>query len=167
MYFLNVNALASDLREDRVSPRDQMLYLAAWGLYQMTEVQNALFVWDQPSYFAIAKIGCLAVVIVGGIILSYRANGGAGGQRFVERFICISWPIRVWLTVLAWAPGLVALALQHGGVIRKRAFEAFVDPSGPAMVTLYLIIQIVFYLWVRSAIQSISEGKGTSPAEAP
>ncbi len=168
MYFWNVKALASDLREDRVSPRDQMMYLTAWGLYQLFEVQNALWVWEMPTTLTLVKVAIQAVITVGGIVLCYRTNRGPKGLHFVERFICIGWPIRVQLTVLVYAvAGILAIIVPTLGFSRQQVFEPLADPSGPAHTALSVIVDVIYYLWVRQAIQGIARPSNTRPNGAP
>ncbi len=157
MYFWNVNGLTRDLQEGRVGHREQMMYLAAWAAYNIFAEQNARLTWEVPSELTIGRALTLLVIAVGGVFLCWRANCRGDGEHFVERFICISWPIRVKLTVVLFAlAGLVALVMTQLGIDRRMVFEHFVDPSGVGMAVAGAALDLVYYLWVRRQVVQIS-----------
>jgi hypothetical protein len=157
MYFWNVNALTADLRQGRVGQRDEMLYLAAWTSYHLFELQNALWMWELPTPLTVGKAFAVLAISVAGIVICYRANCRGDGEHFLVRFVCISWPIRVKLTVLFFAAaGLLAIVVSLLGVDKRMIFEPLGDPSGPAFASIWVALHLVYYLWLRRQIVRIS-----------
>ena len=163
MYWWNVDALAAELREDATSEQDKMGYLLA-----DTVITGLAFLVPRPWSPVQFVAGLMGLGISAfGILLCFEANRRGDGKRFVERFVCIGWPITVRVLLagilaafLIGVPaGVVAglLARSRGAAAAMARHAA--DGIG---VTIQVAMLVWLFLWVRSKLHFISSRTETA-----
>ena len=100
MYFWNTTALADDLKARRVPQRDKMIYL----LVPITLSVASEFLPIEPHetrLLTLVEFVLAIVVTIGGILLCYQANRRGDDEEFLDRFICLGWPLAIRMLVLS------------------------------------------------------------------
>ena len=94
MYILNYKQLAEDLRDHKVSEKQKLQYFIALAV--ITTIGSFA-----PSVDYVGNIPMLIVDILIAIIglfmmiMLYRQNQNGDGKHFLERYICLSFPMLV------------------------------------------------------------------------
>lgn len=150
MYLVNTLALREELRTNRVSEYDKMKYLLVFSIF-IPRLSYSICA-DDPVVQTVDTLVTL-VLIVTGIVLCYKANGLRNGHKFLERFICLSWPVWVIVNLILWPPGIL-LAWSF-------PFKWF--------STLFVAVWFsMFFLGVRSELLKLSGTRESSiPAPNP
>ncbi|PYV90812.1 MAG: hypothetical protein DMG05_09145 [Acidobacteria bacterium] len=90
----------------------------------------------------------MAIAIVG-ILLCFTANGGGHGRHFIERFVCLDWPVGIRVVVYMLLP-LIVLAILAGVVEGAgRGYSVLTFAWG-------VVVGLWFFLWIRRKLIAIS-----------
>jgi hypothetical protein len=109
MYFWDTGKLASDLKHARVSERDKMLYMLGGRLLITMSIYEALFQKPKSASWELYELLVACIIVYLGTMICYAANGKEKGENFVEKFICLSFPLAVKFTLITWCIGMVLL----------------------------------------------------------
>lgn len=95
MYFLNYKQLARDLRDHKVSERDKLSYLI--GTIILSAPLLVPTVATNPNDITSELLSALVIIFVAilGTIFTYRKNQQGDGKNFLERYVCLSFPISI------------------------------------------------------------------------
>ncbi len=144
MYWLSTQPLIEALQRDAVTDREKMQYFLACSAYLALGATQS----GNSSWFALFGY---ALASAAGVLLWYWANGGARGQRLIERAVCIGWPITVRVICL-YLPIVVGLEFAEVDVGTKERM----------MTALGYAADIVSVLWIAIALRAIAR-----PARVP
>lgn len=110
MYWWNVRGLAEDLIAQRVTSKEEYMYLL-WWVIGVCPAFLFIAPRDQFSFGLIPLLRSLAsvLIILGGMGACRDANTRGDAQDFVRRVICLGWPIGVRLFLTVLLPGKVLL----------------------------------------------------------
>ncbi len=161
MYFWNTRALSEDLRAGRVSQHEKMKYLLAGTL--TFSVGSYLLVPEEPSTLLAVDALITAVITVGGVLACYRANRRGDNEEFIDRFICLSWPVGIRVVT-----AIAAVYFIYGTIgyaIDEERFDAFFTQLNVVDLVIFGAAQIVGYWRVRTHILRTS-GAVASPITA-
>lgn len=154
MYFWKTKALIKDLREGKVSEREKMKYLLATSLVYTVAHSIPLEEVYFASYLDGISLAVSVFMAALGILVCYRAN--KDGQAFVERFICISWPVTAKLTaacLLVWILAMITASFMF-------PMDWPSDDSFQKITTWQImaitLLEILFYWRVRANLLKIS-----------
>lgn len=93
MYYWNTPALVAELRGDSVSEADfKGYYLFSSVLAMLSVYLVALDTRENLQAWGLEAVVATLIMILG-VNAAYAANGGAGGSRFVEKAVAISFPL--------------------------------------------------------------------------
>ena len=109
MYLFNAPALAQALRSGRVSEGEKTLYFVVLSVFQ-----SVLAAWRSAAGSGrsdAATYAVSALVVSAGVYVCYRANAAGDGQRFVERYVCLSVPLTIWTIGAGF---LISALLMYG-----------------------------------------------------
>ena len=123
MYLWNYHALAEDLKHNEVSGKEKAKYLLTillyvptgvmgsnWipGIYRLIyRITNQIVIWQEPrvppikifnDFNYITDIAIPAIVI-SGVIICFIANLRGDNRNFIERFICLTVPITIRVSI--------------------------------------------------------------------
>lgn len=135
MRIWNTKKLRGELLSGDVSEREKMQYfLATMILYSVSgQLSGGEY---SGGYFWAGLISVVSVTIIG-IIISYKSNNKGDGVNFIERFICISWPITIKIT---FTFVLVLMVLHSTEVLS-------VNPDSDAFGIISILILEALYFW--------------------
>jgi hypothetical protein len=143
VYFWRIDRLKSELRARELPARDAFGYATAH-----------LLCWTLPNFLPLGKASITATddalmvvatfIIVGGLWVAYRANGGVDGRDFAGRLLAMGWVLGVRLTVL-WivcAPLLLIIAFA-AGVLKERPSDSAIRGIG----WIFLFVTSLVFYW--------------------
>jgi hypothetical protein len=112
-YWWDVRSLASALREGALTEREKFAYLFIWlwpGLVLLLLLGWEAETTDQNVWMTEAMlIG--HVVLVAGVFRAYRINQAGDNRNFLERLVCLAWPVTVRAGVCLGVPNVLLLML--------------------------------------------------------
>jgi hypothetical protein len=151
MYFWNTVALARELKSKSLSQSERMkYYLASSTLYTFIYEINGYFN-TSPSLISIVQSVATIVATVIGITLCYRVNARGDGQEFIDRFVCLSWPIL--MRIIVGFSLFYLIYYLSGTIIGGDRFEKFNESTTSVDVLLSLFFEAVFYWRVACHLQ--------------
>ena len=95
MYILNYKQLAEDLRDHKVSEREKLYYIIGTVV-----LSTPLLIPSAPANHnditgELVGIFILILLTILGTIFIYRKNQQSDGKNFIERYVCLSFPISI------------------------------------------------------------------------
>ena len=137
MYFWKINALKATLRQRDLTERETLPYLGAFvvlPLLIMVPYQRpAAETWEYVFW------GANILMFLAFLPWLYRANGGATGRQFAQRFLCVGWVLGLRWTVQVFLPFLI---LQ---MILMTALDRLPPNDPKALWLLPLAIELIWY----------------------
>jgi hypothetical protein len=115
MYFWNIDQLVQELRAGTLSEYEKMKYLLASILLQLYAMSNTRLLPQNGMEMIIGALifGVMVGVTVWGVYHCFIINKQNDNKNFIERFVCLGFPIGVRLAVYALA-GLFILLFTVG-----------------------------------------------------
>lgn len=99
----NTSGVARDLAAGRVSEAQSFGYFFACSVLALVNSYAASFLAPEINWLLLYEFFVALAVTLVGVRACYIANEGAVGREFVLRFICISLPVGIKLSLLSWA----------------------------------------------------------------
>lgn len=158
MYFWKAKALARDLKENKVSEKEQMVYYLLVGI---------AFIIPGNRDISWLEWTILITGVVLGTIWCYQVNKRGDNQNFIVRMTCLSLPVLIRLAVFAEIIGTVifsiAIIIAHFflniSFAEIRTFGTYI----PSLV--YPILLVAYFTMLRFYLPIASGGR--TPAENP
>ena len=146
MYFLNYKQLARDLRDHKVSERDKLSYLI--GTIILSAPLLVPTVATNPNDITSELLSALVIIFVAilGTIFTYRKNQQGDGKNFLERYVCLSFPISIigwffgFMSVLI--PTTIVMVVNHQTTLSDTTFTMI---SGIMGILTMALIFALFY----------------------
>ena len=132
MYFWKVNALVEDLKNRRVSQRQKMHYYLANALFTLACIYITSLLPVKPNVFTVINIIFGLCITVGGVLLCYEANNQGDDEEFIDRIVCLSWPINVRMIGI-----LILVYIVYGFFLA--------NSSGGTETTIFDVAIMTFY----------------------
>ncbi len=157
MYLISASSLAISLRQNTLSERAKMHYLLLGSV--MLAVVNCTYLLAWLEY-TLEKLNAFdhladAVVIIfqALIVLSaFNANAQGDNRHFIERFICLSVPVTVRVSVIA-AFLAIPLVWTQESVIGAEALEATT-----VFDVMFTFVFSLLFLWQMRKYMRIASG---------
>ncbi len=134
MYFIRDKKLAQDLADNKVTQKQSMLYMLLLSIFCGLFMTNTvgIVIWSETFslsiYDRLTDLFFILTIIIT-FIISYRLNGGIGGQNFVERYVCLSLPITITSTLIAIVLIIPAMGFDNAELLTTE-FEALESTIG-------------------------------------
>jgi hypothetical protein len=149
MYFWKVSALVEDLKNGRVSQRQKMHYYLANTLFYLVLFYINGLMATKPNIFTMLNILLGLFVTVGGILLCYETNSQGDDKEFVDRAICLSWPINLRMLVV-----LIPVYFAYGLILAGTSGQTETSIVDVIITTFY---SVYFYKWLHSCLLKVSK----------
>jgi len=152
MYLWNTKALAKELKEGTLNEWEKFKYfITGVMLYELlisipSDTDYNLFEW-----VVISVSGFLITFL--GIYMCYKINKTGDGLNFIERFICISLPIMIKLSVWSLLPLFIFVLLMGTEQEELASFDSFL---GIFIIATVIFITVLFYWRVYVHMKWIS-----------
>lgn len=148
MYLWNVKALASDLRDDKVTERNKLSYYLLYVLFGSVVSEIAKFGPLNINVYSLAIAISNILIIVLGICFCFVTNSKGDNRDFINRFICLSIPISCRIASFM-VLGILAL-YKIGGLIGGQAFDSFMYDSKEIQKLIFMPIIGILYFYLIS-----------------
>ena len=145
MHLLNYKQLARDLRDNKVSEREKFSYviglliLSAPLLVPTTPINAHDITADLISAFV------FILIMIAGTVLLYRKNQQGDGKNFLERYICLSFPIGIISGFLGIMSILITsgivMAITHQTILSDMSWEIISD----TMSVLTMVVSLALF----------------------
>ncbi len=149
MYFWKVNALVEDLKNQRVSQRQKMYYYLADTVLAFIAIYTGSLVASKPNVLTAIEFLLGLSITVTGVLLCYEANRQGDDAEFIDRMVCLSWPIMVRLIVIMPIIYFTYALLFLG--------ENVPEETGIADVLFVSFFTVYYYKWLHSCILKVSK----------
>lgn len=114
MYFWNIKGLKKDISEHRLSEAHIFYYILFYiGLSAASLELVGYFPAEDSNSWDYIQSGLNILIAIAGTIAVYRANGGAAGSRFAEKYFSIGLVVLIRFLPI-FIPILVAIFAYHG-----------------------------------------------------
>ena len=154
MYFFNVNQLSKDLARNRVSERDKAIYFAL--LCAVTVLTSPLIrIYEYSTVLLLTETLGLTVLGTLGIWLTYKTNQAGDGRRYLDRFVCLSWPVLLWTVLISFV--LEIPYSIYGYMMYGKDFEALI--TRPSDVAFGLLMTVIFFVGLNHFFKRTSKRK--------
>lgn len=152
MYFFNINALARDLKQEKVTEREKAKYLFGNLLFlELAQISS----WSGSTFLSpivlASKLLALLIFVIG-FFACLKANQNGDNKDFVARFMSLSFPLALLTLVLAISIAAIAfLAMLLAGIpFREAQFTEFLQ-------IIVLAISPIWYLILYRKIKFIAQ----------
>jgi hypothetical protein len=163
MYFLNAAALADELGQGRLSERDKLKYFLGLGVVGLVTGQpGGILVLLSRPYGALYS-GAFLGALLAGFLGCFRANERGDNEHFVERMICLAFPLSLWWWPLGW--GLYAVWASAGPRLRPYLAPAVYGPY--AGVLYSAAMYLAYYIALRHFIARAAGHRVAPEATVP
>ncbi len=142
MYWLDLQALKNDLRQGPLAESQAFKYVLAFLLASAAGAGFDIAV-GTPGW---APVG-VGVICGFGTYICYRANGGAGGNDFLSRYVSLGWVVGVRMIPAAFLMGLLAGTVN--AVLQSVS-------GGPEAARRNLIMEPAHFIWLALMYWRIS-----------
>lgn len=158
IHLWNTKLLAKEFRNNELSQRMRFKYFLIFivvpmliGDISFTPIQIP---WSVDSMPAVILSIMFLLIIVGGMILTYKANKAGDNKEFIDRYVCLSIPIFIKLTVLFIGINIVSGII--GGFVLDEYLIEYIEIFA---WLIYLVFILLFFWRLISHIGWISKAK--------
>ena len=142
MYFWHTDALAQELKEGTVSESEKFKYF--FTLFILISIAWSTTNFFEPDEFTLSNIiqSIIDIIIViVGTYLCYAINREGDGINFIERYVCLNFPIFIKFTVF------MLFGYTILGIIFGTSFLVSDDVFANWFVYLLSTILYIYFFW--------------------
>jgi hypothetical protein len=101
MHYWNTKKLVAEIKANVLSETDRKNYYIGSSVITSIAMSMSIIAGAENKYFAIAVAVLSLFIIVFGINLNFKTNGGNEGKDYITRVIILSFPLLIKIYVLA------------------------------------------------------------------
>ena len=152
MYIIDSKALAVKLKEGTLSQKEVFQYLLANTIIAAIQIQW-LSVYGSNVASIVSKFLVLLYIIILciGTIVFFRTNQKCDCKSFVERYICISFPIQIRLILINIFCQLLYIIISQF----IRPYKIVFMSINALFILLPLIIAVYFYYVIHTYLRYV------------
>ena len=149
MYFWKTGSLVEDLKNNEVTERNFKNYYLASSLLMMISYYLAMTAPpENMTMMLIEAISSIGITVFG-IGFVFKCNGGDSGSNFINKALCLSFPLMVKVFVAGFFIGVVAAGFMEAGSLSQQVIEI-------AYMALGLLLQVIFFWRLAVHIQRVN-----------
>lgn len=149
MYFWKTGSLVEDLKNNKVTERNFKNYYLASSLLMMISYYIAMAAPpENMTMMLIEAISSIGITVFG-IGFVFKCNGGDSGSNFINKALCLSFPLMIKVFVAGFFIGGVAAGFMEAGSLSQQVIEI-------AYTALGLLIQVIFVWRLAVHIQRVN-----------
>ncbi len=99
MHFIRDKALAKRFRENKVPSRERLIYLLITELLSIFFILNTITTWMHASAkvnkWSFIQDALIIITTFFGILWLYKTNTKGDNKEFIERYICLGFPVLI------------------------------------------------------------------------
>jgi len=143
MYLWNTEALAVKLKDGELSQNERFKYFFIFIVLTALLMEVCLYVGEIPSVITITEGAVVLIMTIGGTLLSYKKNKDGDNKDFIDRYVCLSIPILIKITVLFVCCYIAYMIV--GYMFLNETFGKDTDSTTWIDVLLTLLSELLFY----------------------
>jgi len=94
MHFFNSKALACEIKSESLSQKELFHYFLGGAILHAIQIQwLALRGKTEFNYLGIIYAVTYLVIVISGSLFLFKTNSKGDGRSFIERYICVSFPV--------------------------------------------------------------------------
>ena len=114
MYFWKTAQLADDIKNNKVSEKSKMhYYLLMMTMFNIFAYSFLLDLGAENVSVDIFEMAITTLLLVGGILINFKANKGVDGADYMARVIMLGVPIAVKLTIAMMLFGILLFEVVY------------------------------------------------------
>jgi hypothetical protein len=129
VYFWRADLLVKDLKEKKVSTKEEFKYALFWVLPYVFYILNISGHFkgteSEIKFWFFLSAACFLIINFFGIYLCYKQNRETDDRDFLKRFICLSCPVTIKMLVyflaLSFLTGLISVLILK--ILLKPGFD--------------------------------------------
>lgn len=145
IYIWDIKSLVKDFKEGKVSQHEKMKYffITSLGMLIILLSSNYLPLFNEINPLAaFIDVSLQLIIFITGFILVYKSNKSGDNKSFIDRFICLSFPIGVRLFVFA-----IILFIIFESLNLANEYTDAIIPN---------FISIIYYFYLRKYILEVA-----------
>ena len=151
MYFWKTAQLADDIKNNKVSEKSKMYYyLLMMLMFNVFAYSFLLDLRAEDVSVDIFEMIITTVILVGGILINFKANKGVDGVDYMARVIMLGVPIAIKLTIVMMLFGFILFEIVYA----YWGFDILTDWFVLGQVT---VISVLFYWRVNVHLKYINQ----------
>lgn len=158
MYIWNVNALIEDLKDEKISQKEQFKYVIAYSVLMLFASDPVVHAGHEYSYIDSIQSLLLLLVSVLGIYFCYCANRKADDKDFLLRFFTIGLPITVRCIAIIFPIAIVAGFIE-GLTSSEASLESVGTTTSIFQVIFTVILMSAFYVYYQNKFRLFGVSK--------
>lgn len=148
MYFWKTGSLVEDLKSNKVTERNFKNYYLASSLLMMISYYLAMTVPpENMTMILIEAVGSIGITVFG-IDFVFKCNGGDSGSNFINKALCLSFPLMIKVFVAGFFIGF-AVGIMEAASLFQQVIEI-------VYTGLVLLIQVIFFWRLAVHIQRVN-----------
>jgi hypothetical protein len=157
MHIWKTSSLQSELKNGTLSQADRFKYFFVFVVLTTIVMEIAGYIPSVSSFEKSTGSVLYIIVTIVGTIWCYKVNKAGDNSEFIDRYICLSLPVGVRLTVLF---GAVALTYPTAGLIMfGDTFHEFIKSYNWIDVFITTILGVMFYWKLSEAINDVATSR--------
>lgn len=151
MYFWKTAQLADDIKNNKVSEKSKMYYyLLMMLMFNVFAYSFLLDLGAEDVSVDIFEMIITTVILVGGILINFKANKGVDGVDYMARVIMLGVPIAIKLTIVMMLFGFILFEIVYA----YWGFDILTDWFVLGQVT---VTSVLFYWRVNVHLKYINQ----------
>jgi hypothetical protein len=147
MYFWRIEKLKQGLAAGPLPTIEQFKYLLALTIL----IGLAAIPFERNNSFDVLS-GIIGVPIMGlGTYYVYRLNGGASGERLLDRYMSLGWVVFIRFIVLLLLPTIIVL------IVAYELFAEIPEETGLTEVVVMVLLSVVYYYVLGRHFRDLKE----------
>jgi len=144
-YCWKVNTLADDLIRNNLTEFEKLKYLIATFIAYETLILTATPSSENQFNLRIIQF-CLDVLFITlGTIVCYFANKNGDGKNFLERYICLSWPVGI--RVFVFLAIVIIVPMIPFSIFSVELFPTMFSDENIYLTIIPTFVFYIFYFW--------------------
>jgi hypothetical protein len=156
MHFLNVNKVVKDLRYGALDEKESSKYLIGTLFIEATAVFGGGQANDLAFHYKLLSFLVNITIIYLGIKMCYRANRESGDKDFLKRYVCLAFPIAIWVSL-----SVTVMVIGMSLLVYFRTMGQPIDALSKGILIPTLIVGYGFaigkFFWIKRCILKLSK----------
>lgn len=157
MYLWNTKELAVKLKDGELAQAERFKYFFVFIVLFTLGGEVCLYLGERPTVISITESIMVMVITVVGTLLSYKINKAGDDKEFIDRYVCLSIPLFIKLTVLLI--GVYIIYMVAGHMVLSDTFDKYIDSTSWIDVLILLLFELLFYWRLSHHIGWVSKTK--------
>lgn len=138
MYWWNTHKLAEAIKNDVLNEYDKMKYFLTLSLILVVSMYLIQF-QESSSVTALIEMILMFLIVLFGILITFKANRGNEGKDYIVRVTCLSLPILIKIMLLSVLFGIII-------GFWSEITDSSMDTMYWILTPVTIILQILFYV---------------------